>query len=204
MNNASQLPLFPLDMVLLPYRRVPLHIFEERYKTLIGECLENKTEFGMVWGTNENSREIGCAARVTDLINQFPDGRMNIMIQGTRRIRILERIDGIHPYIVSMVEEIEDRPEALDLELGNQVQILYKEALKLSVGWLTPSSEGEDLQKLAFRVAASLSLSNADQQALLEMRSPNERLSKVKSILEEAVEKIREVKRRTGGNGHLA
>ena len=131
MIDPMEIPLFPLEMVLLPFKRVPLHIFEERYKLMVDMCREEETEFGIVWGTDRNFHEIGCAALITDLINRSPDGRMDIMVQGTRRFRVQESFE-IHPYITGIVEEIADEPEALDVALGMRVQNLYREALKLS------------------------------------------------------------------------
>ncbi len=204
MNDLTELPLFPLDnVVLLPFKRVPLHIFEERYKQMINMCMDEETEFGIVWGNDDTFQEVGSAALVTDLISRLPDGRMKIVTQGTRRFRVLERFD-IHPYITGIVEEIGDEPEVPDFDLGNKVQDLYREALKLSLGWFKPKKE-EDINpsELSFVVAGSLSLSLPEQQAILEMRSANERLQTVSKILEEALQGIREVKRRTGGNGNL-
>ncbi len=204
MNDPLELPLFPLDnVVLLPFKRLPLHIFEERYKQMINMCIEEETEFGIVWGSDDDFREIGSAALVTDLIARSEDGRMNIVTQGTRRFQVLEQLD-IHPYITGIVEEIDDEPEVPDQTLGNQVQDLYREALKLSLGWFKPKKEEEiDLAELSYVVAASLNLPLPEQQTILEMRSANERLQTVSKILKEALKGIREVKRRTGGNGHL-
>ena len=139
-----ELPLFPLDMVLLPHRRVPLHIFEERYKQMIGECLDNDTEFGLVWGTDDDFNDIGCAARVVGLLNRFPDGRMNILIEGTRRFRVIQQYD-IHPYISGFVEDVEDDDEAFDVALGNRAKKLYSEAMKLSSGWISPQIPAMEL-----------------------------------------------------------
>ncbi len=197
-----ELPLFPLDMVLLPYRRVPLHIFEERYKQMIGECLDNDTEFGLVWGTDDDFNDIGCAARVVGLLNRFPDGRMNILIEGTRRFRVIQRYD-IHPYISGFVEERDDKDEAFDISLGNRAKKLYSEAMKLSSGWISPQIPTMELGTLSYILASNLTLSLEEQQALLESTSPNERLKTVSNALEKSLVTLREVKRRTRGNGHL-
>jgi Lon protease-like protein len=199
----NELPLFPLDMVLLPSRKVPLHIFEERYKQMMGECLEQDTEFGLIWGTDDQFCDIGCAARVTQLITEFPDGRMNIMIEGTRRVRVLDRQD-IHSYISGFVENVEDDTEAYDIELGNHLKKRYAEAIQLSIGWTKPPPPTEDLSLISYMVAANLSLPLEQQQNLLENTSVNSRLQIVTEILESALTGLKEIKRRTRGNGHLA
>ena len=204
MSKLIELPLFPLNLVLFPYKRTPLHIFEERYKQMINECLEAETEFGIVWGEDNEFRDIGSAAVVADLITRFSDGRMNIIARGTRRFRVVERFE-LQPYLTGIVEEIADEPEPPDLELSGRVQALYREAVRLSLGWLrTEGDEEIDSAELSYVVAGGLDLPLTEQQAILEMRSANGRLRTVSSVLEKALRGIREVKRRTGGNGHLA
>ena len=203
MNDFTELPLFPLDLVLLPSRRLPLHIFEERYKEMINHCLENECEFGIVWGTDDNFQDTGCAALVTDVITRFPDGRLNIMIRGTRRFKVQDRVD-IHSYISGRIEAFEDTQEATDIKLGEEVRENYIEALQLAQGWLGKQNENISLGELSFRIAANLNLPSAVQQNLLESNSVNERLQVVQKILDESLPTIREVKKRTGGNGHLA
>ncbi len=82
----ERFPLFPLGLVLLPGEVVPLHIFEERYKLMIGECLEQDTEFGIVWLSDDELKDTGCSARVTQLLERMEDGRMNILVEGTVRV----------------------------------------------------------------------------------------------------------------------
>jgi len=202
MELSTELPLFPLDMVLLPHRRVPLHIFEERYKQMIDECLESESEFGLVWGADDDFCDIGCAARVVHLLNRFPDGRMDVLIEGTQRFRLIQRRD-IHAYISGTVEEIEDKEEAFDLDLGDRVKKLYAEAMKLSLGWMSPQTPNMELGALSFALAGNLSLPLPEQQALLESTSVNERLHTVSNALEQSLVTLREIKRRTRGNGHL-
>ena len=81
-------PLFPLGMVALPSEVVPLHIFEPRYRTMISECLESEREFGIVWSGEGQVRAIGCAVEITSVVEELPDGRMNILTTGTRPFRV--------------------------------------------------------------------------------------------------------------------
>src|SRR2546423_13718914 len=89
----ERLPLFPLGLVLLPTEAVPLHIFEDRYKRMIGECLDEESEFGIVWLSDDGLREVGCTARITQVLARFDDGRMNILVAGDRPFRLLRRIE---------------------------------------------------------------------------------------------------------------
>src|SRR5207247_8233134 len=81
------LPLFPLPIVLLPTEVVPLHIFEERYKTMIGICLDQESEFGIIWLSDDGLKDVGCAAQVTEVIERMDEGRMNILVEGTSPFR---------------------------------------------------------------------------------------------------------------------
>src|SRR5688500_11918662 len=110
---SEELPLFPLGIVALPSELVPLHIFEERYRTMIGECLEAGSEFGIVWLSDDGLRSTGCACVVAQVLERLPDGRMNIVCRGTRPFRIRERRDD-RPYPSGEVEWVHDKAEATD------------------------------------------------------------------------------------------
>src|SRR3954451_15368724 len=100
---VDRFPLFPLGLVLLPGEVVPLHIFEERYKLMIGECLDGESEFGIVWLADDGLREVGCSASVEQLLERMPDGRMNILVRGERPFRLVRRIEDL-PYPAGDVE----------------------------------------------------------------------------------------------------
>src|SRR3954453_22731104 len=104
---VERFPLFPLGLVLLPQELVPLHIFEERYKVMIGECLEKDSEFGIVWLSDEGLRDIGCCASIVRVVETFDDGRMNIVVAGGRPFRLMRRIEDL-PYPAGDVELLDD------------------------------------------------------------------------------------------------
>src|SRR3954467_2476047 len=106
-ETTYRFPLFPLGLVLLPSEVVPLHIFEERYKLMIGECVESGDEFGIVWLADDGLREGGCTARVSQVLKELDDGQMNILIAGGRPFRLLHRIDDM-PYPAGDVEMLDD------------------------------------------------------------------------------------------------
>src|SRR5215472_15538956 len=87
---SALLPLFPLDLVLFPHTPVPLHIFEPRYKELIGECLEQRTPFGIVRAKDDGIAEIGCTAEILDVAKRYDDGRMDIVCEGRRRFEVMQ------------------------------------------------------------------------------------------------------------------
>src|ERR1700757_2666177 len=103
-------PLFPLGIVALPNEVVPLHIFEERYKTMINECLTQEREFGIVWMSDDGLREIGCACAIDRVLERADDGRMNILVKGTRPFRVVERQAHL-AYPAGVIEFVEDRTD---------------------------------------------------------------------------------------------
>src|SRR5829696_6639841 len=111
-QQVDSFPLFPLGIVMLPSELVPLHIFEERYKLMIGECLDEEREFGIVWLSDDGLSDVGCAGRVDQVLEKMDDGRMNILVRGTRPFRLVERIPDL-PYPAGTIELLDDdEPEA--------------------------------------------------------------------------------------------
>ena len=90
MPSTNIIPLFPLGLVLLPQMPLPLHIFEERYKLMIGECLEKKKEFGIVYFNGTDIQAIGCTASIQKVLKRYDDGRLDILTQGENRFEIKE------------------------------------------------------------------------------------------------------------------
>src|SRR3954469_17018505 len=114
----TEIGLFPLALVLLPTERVPLHIFEPRYKELIGECLEEGREFGLVLEDDQGRREVGTRAGVIEVLQVFDDGRMNIVVEGRERFRLLE-LTGGREFLTGDVEAVDDEvdpPDEKDVE----------------------------------------------------------------------------------------
>ncbi len=116
MQPTESFPLFPLGLVLLPGELVPLHIFEERYKLMVGACLEQDSEFGIIWLSDEGLKDVGCAARITRVLEKFDDGRMNILAEGTTPFRMERRI-GDMAYPAGDVVLLDDEPGADDAAL---------------------------------------------------------------------------------------
>ncbi len=181
-----RLPLFPLQVVLLPGEFLPLHIFEERYKQMIGECLKEKSPFGVVLVEREGIRKVGCTARVTQLLERFPDGRMNILTQGENRFEVV-RIFENRPYLVGEVNFIEDAPEeppppGLVRQVWDAMESEERDSLPL----------GEEILKeplrLSFLSAATLRLPLPEKQTILECLSTRERLERLLAILEKRKE----------------
>jgi Lon protease-like protein len=89
-DMAPLLPLFPLELVLLPGAPLPLHIFEPRYREMISECLEHNRNFGVLRAKEESIAEVGCTAEIIAVTKKYPDGRMDIVTQGRERFEVLQ------------------------------------------------------------------------------------------------------------------
>ena len=107
----ERIGLFPLYMVLYPEAVMPLHVFEDRYKLLINHCFDSKKEFGMTLIDPVKIFHTGCCAIVSDIFRRYDDGKMDIIIKGTRRFKIMHIIDGKEQYLLSDIEFFDDKPE---------------------------------------------------------------------------------------------
>jgi Lon protease-like protein len=185
MDDAEDrlLGLFPLGIVLLPGEVVPLHIFEERYKKLIGERLD-EGEFGVVLVEDDTVRECGTTARVAQLIEELDDGRMNVLVQGERRFRIVEvrePEDHEADYLSAEVEFFRDsEPEASELLREGVLEVFEKMLALMDVeSPKEPAGEGP----LSFRVAAAVDFGAPLKQELLEALSEEQRLETLLAVM---------------------
>ncbi|HZQ94004.1 MAG TPA: LON peptidase substrate-binding domain-containing protein [Candidatus Sulfotelmatobacter sp.] len=196
------LPLFPLEVVLLPGTPLPLHIFEPRYKEMIRECLASEAPFGVVRALEEGIADIGCTAQIVTVTKEYPDGRMDLVAEGRKRFEVLE-LNQERSFLraeVMLVPDDEDR--AAEDERGRAIQ-LHQEIMSMAgaVQDLSAASENQ----LSFYLAASLPLDLDFKQKLLTIRSEGERLRTLTAYLEEILPKLRRVARtrqKAGGNGH--
>jgi Lon protease-like protein len=183
----ERFPLFPLGLVLLPQELVPLHIFEERYKLMIAECLDTETEFGILWLSDEGLRDVGCTARIERVIERFDDGRMNILVEGSQPFRLQRRIEDM-PWPAGDIELLDDFDLATDPELAERARARYAELVEKA------TEEKADLDVIAqldaFGMAATVEHPPEAKQALLELRSENERLRMVDEMFRTAIKRV--------------
>jgi Lon protease-like protein len=201
-QEILRFPLFPLGLVLLPGEVVPLHIFEERFKQMIGECLDEEREFGILWLADDELKQVGCAARITRVLERFDDGRLNILVEGTTPFRLERRI-GDMDYPAGDVELLDDAPDA-DEEALERTRKTYGDLVEE----VTDSRpEPETLAGLgAYGMAATVDIHAAAKQVLLELRSEPARLEQLDALFTEALQRIRTAARvaeQASGNGHL-
>jgi Lon protease-like protein len=198
------MPLFPLDLVLLPGVPLPLHIFEPRYKEMIKECLEKKTPFGIIRAKQESFVNTGCTAEIINVLKTYPDGRMNILVEGQKRFEVLQ-VNQERSFLQAEVFYLEDEAgpaAAADIE---KALALHGEIMALA-GAKAEETERTNASQLAYRLAGSLPFDPDFQQALLEMNSEAQRVRAIISFFERilpALHRSASAKHRAGGNGHV-
>jgi Lon protease-like protein len=201
--TVSDFPLFPLSIVALPTEVVPLHIFEERYKTMIGLCLEEEQEFGIVWLSDDGLRPIGCACEVTEVLERTEDGRLNILTRGTRPFRVVARQDD-QPYPAGTVEFLEDREERASPDAAHEAQETYAELVERATD---SRPEPEELESMsAYEMAATVEFGLEAKQGLLDLRSENARLRLITRLFRAAAKRLDFVERaqeRARSNGKV-
>ena len=202
---SALLPLFPLDLVLLPGVPLPLHIFEPRYKEMIKECLDQKAVFGIIRSKEQTLASIGCTAEIMNVLKTYPDGRMNILAEGKQRFEVLQ-VNQERAFLqadVFYLDDENDPPTAAEVEKAIR---LHREIMELA-GAQPEEIEKSETAQLAYRLAGSLPFDPDFQQALLEMSSEAERTRAIISFFERILPVLHRnasAKRRAGGNGHVS
>lgn len=202
-RTVRDFPLFPLGLVALPHELVPLHIFEERYRIMFDELLENDGEFGIVWASDEVPRPIGCSCEIEQVLERMEDGRLNVLTRGTRPFRIVERQADM-PYPAATVEFLEETVEDEDSAAAEAARRAYAE---LVVEATDNEPDPDELAaKSAYEMAATVDFGLDAKQGLLDLRSENARMRLVTRLFKAAVKRLDFVERaqaRARSNGKV-
>lgn len=205
-----RIPLFPLGVVLLPEVLLPLHIFEERYKTMIGECLDQDREFGVIYYNGSEMQSRGCTARIIRVLERYPDGRMDILTRGEHRFEVVDLHEN-RPFLEGSVGFFDDDEESPSKEMD----ALAREGIELMMEIEEVAAErqiayelGEhiDLKEASYLIASSEGFTTDEKQEFLEMTSTRDRLEKGVRSLRKVLERARltkDIKRIIGGNGDV-
>jgi Lon protease-like protein len=196
-------PLFPLGIVALPTESVPLHVFEDRYRRMIEECLLAGREFGIVWLSDEELKPIGCACEIEKVLERMQDGRLNILARGTRPFRLVERQHDL-AYPAGVVEFLAEHDEEANPSAARTARELYRELVEQATD---KRLEDHELQEMdAYRMAATVEFGVDAKQELLELRSENARLHLLALLLRAAIKRLELVERaqaRARSNGKV-
>lgn len=199
----TELGLFPLGIVLLPTEQVPLHVFEERYRELIGECLAEGCDFGLVYADDDGIREIGTRAAVVEVLDRFEDGRLNILVEGGERFRLLELTSG-RSFPTGRAGPVEDEDDPAEPESIEGALSLFAR-LREEAGSAVEAPPA-DAPQLSYALAGRVELPVEVKLELLAQVSERIRLARVRELLEGALVAIRARRaaaERAAGNGRV-
>ena len=215
MNDTVQneryplIPLFPLGLVLLPHMDLSLHIFEERYKIMVNECLENDRGFGIVFFDGADIQTIGCTAEIQSVLKRYDDGRMDIKVRGNLRF-VIKEMDESRPYLQARALFFEDEDEtAADGDTGLVADTLglLKDLDRLSAtrrDYAAMARLGTAV--LSFVIPGMEGFMPQERQPFLETTSPRRRMEKCRAVLEDVVKRMKlsaDIQKAVGGNGDL-
>ncbi|MBE2186457.1 MAG: LON peptidase substrate-binding domain-containing protein [Rhodothermales bacterium] len=198
------LPLFPLQTVLYPGERLPLHIFEPRYRTMIARCLRDDLAFGLVLSDAEGHlADVGCTARLDRILERYPDGRLDLLVRGETRFRI-ETLRHEHAYLSADVAFVHEPAETLQKNLSERAITQHMRLLELARRDVRPSLYMTPF--VSYVIAHNAGLTLAQKQEVLELLTENLRLSYLVAHLEALipqVEQQEDVRRKVQSNGHF-
>jgi Lon protease-like protein len=199
-----ELPIFELPLVLLPGEKVPLHIFEDRYKRMVGRSLEQGEPFGIVLRDDDGARSIGCTARIDEVLESFDDGRMNIVVSGEAPFRVLDRFES-PDYPAGEVELMADADiPPVDQDSASAAREIFADLAERATGERPEPDEIDTAS--AYSIASRIELPPETKQTLLEMRDEDERMELLANALGavgKALERAEEAAERASGNGKV-
>jgi Lon protease-like protein len=183
MSNV-RLPLFPLNVVLLPGADLPLHIFEPRYRQMVRECLDTQSPFGVLLALPNGIAGTGCTAEILEVTKRYPDGRSDILAVGRLPFRVVELFEN-EPLLRGDVDFLEDRPSRNDPRLCRELSGLYETCHTLIFGDCPGDLCSSQDADISFAVAAKLPMDLLWKQRILELRTEAERQERLVAYLRE-------------------
>lgn len=200
-SGPTELPIFELPLAIVPSEQVPLHIFEERYKRMIDHCLESGSPFGVIFSDDDGARAIGCSAEVSDVVERYEDGRLDVIVRGERPFRVLDRFeapDWPAGKVEMITAETDDGPAGEELERA-------REAFRALLAAVGAEPERAEAAEGAFPIAAQVELPGDEKQRLLEAGDERSRLLSLAGSLRELIGRLRrsrELAELARSNGH--
>ncbi len=201
--DSLLLPLFPLEVVLFPGQQLPLHIFEDRYKEMIGECLESRAEFGVVLSKDKSIATIGCTAEITKILKKHDDGRMDIETMGRRRFEVLF-LDEEKSYLRAASQFFVDDDSSADPEARDKAIEVHGRVLELlfpDPDERAPHLPADGSETVSFQLAGSLPIELDFKQTMLVSRSETERLERLADYMEKLIVRLKLISKARGKAG---
>ena len=201
---SVRLPLFPLNVVLLPGADMPLHIFEPRYRQMVRDCMETKSPFGMVLALPSGMAGTGCTAEILEVTNRYHDGRCDILIIGREPFRVVELFPE-QPLLHGEIDYLEDRPVHANPQVLRELIDLYETCHTLIFDDYPRDCDRAAETEISYRIACKLPMDLLWKQRVLELRSEAERQERLVAYLREwapHLQKEDSLRARAAGSGH--
>ncbi len=201
--RPDRIPLFPLNVVLLPGADLPLHIFEPRYLEMVSRCLKDKSEFGVLLAVPKGVTRVGCTAEIIEVVKRHDDKTLDILTIGREPFRVIELFDD-NPLAEGIVEYLEDRESAPDPSMRSELVGLYETCHTLIFEDYPKNAEHDVGAQLSFIIAGTLPMDMLWKQQILELRSEAERQERLVGYLRAwapHLQKAGVMRQRAGGNG---
>ncbi len=198
------IPLFPLNVVLLPGAELPVHIFEPRYRQMVKDCLEEKSEFGLLLSLPKGVARVGCTAEILEVGKRYEDGRMDILAVGRAPFRVVELLTE-DPLLEGHVDYLEDRETPTNPRVQRELVELFEACHTLIFDDYPKNLESASTDEFSYLVAATLPMDLLWKQQILELRSEADRQERLLAYLREwapHLQKAEATRQRAGGNGH--
>ena len=202
--SPARLPLFPLNVVLLPGADMPLHIFEPRYRQMVRDCLETKTPFGMLLALPNGMAGTGCTAEILEVANRYDDGRCDILTVGREPFRVIELFSD-EPLLRGEVDFLEDRAVSVNPRVSRELVDLYETCHTLIFDDYPRDLDAGPETAMSYRIAAKLPMDLLWKQRVLELRSEAERQERLVAYLREwapHLQRADTVRARAASDGH--
>jgi Lon protease-like protein len=202
--RPDRIPLFPLNVVLLPGAELPLHIFEPRYRAMVNRCLEDKSEFGMLLALPKGVAKVGCTAEILEVMKRHSDGRMDIITVGRAPFRVVELFPE-DPLLEGQVDYLDDRELPRNGRVHKELLELYEVCHTLVFDDYPKNADSLPPEQFSYIVAATLPMDLLWKQQILESRSESDRQERLVAYLREwapHLQKSDVMRQRAGANGH--
>jgi uncharacterized protein len=206
-SDSEKLDLFPLNVVLFPGSLIELHIFEERYRTMIRQCLDEHREFGVVLHENNQLHSIGCSALVREVSHSYPDGSYDIIAEGRSIFRLKDISQADAGYFQGDTESVDEEPAAVPQSVLSRVIALFNAMLDI----VYPAGHAAAVfnspsDRIAFQIAEKAGLELPERQRILETLSETRRLEMLADHLETTIPRLKEekeIRRVVANDGYL-
>lgn len=202
--RPDRIPLFPLNVVLLPGADLPLHIFEPRYLEMVGRCLKEKSGFGVLLALPKGVVRVGCTAEIIEVVKRYDDETMDILTVGREPFRVVEFFDQ-NPLAEGLVDYLEDQDSPANPALRRELVELYETCHTLIFEDYPKNIDGQSPAEFSFVVASTLPMDLLWKQQILELRTEADRQERLVGYLRAwapHLQKTGVLRQRAGGNGH--